>query len=88
MPKERTHTRLSKRDLELIVAVVVSAHRRGWTVAEVVRQRLVQNETVLSMCGEPDPEYVLISSETRRLLRLRRRFASWQSARPADGEGT
>ena len=94
MPKRRTHTRLSKRDIELIVGVVYRAGREGWTVAEVVRHRLRQNETALSMCLEPedadeqgdaaqgggDATYRLIASETTRILRLQRRFASWRSA--------
>jgi hypothetical protein len=93
MPKQRTHARLSKRDIELIVGVVYRAGREGWTVAEVVRHRLRQNETALRMCMEEDADeqhaapqeardltYRLIASETRRILRLQRRFASWRSA--------
>ena len=97
MPKRRTNTRLSKRDIELIVAVIDRAYRDGWTVAQVVRYRLRQNETVLSICMEEDADeqgagahdgrdatYQLIASETRRIRRLVRRFASWQGDDSAD----
>ena len=45
MRNEPTQTRLSKRDIELIVDVVDRAWRDGWTVARVVRHQLRQNET-------------------------------------------
>ena len=100
MPKTDTQTRLSKRDIELIVGVVVRAYYEGRTVAEIVEHRLVQNETALSMCEPPkrsarakgrkaaipDPEYRLITAETRRILRLRQRFASWQRGQTQEPE--
>lgn len=92
MPKQHPPARLSKRDIELIIAVLDCAHREDWTVAEVVRHRLAQNEEALDLCAHPDRVgrtssrrekasaaiYRQIVAETRRIHRLMRRFASWQ----------
>ena len=82
MRRDPTHTRLSKRDIELIIAVVDCAWRNDWPVAQVVEHRLTQNWVALSMCledGDADASR-LITAETRRIRRLQRRFTSWRAA--------
>jgi hypothetical protein len=97
MPKQRMHTRLSKRDIGLIIAVVDRARRDGCTVAQVVQHWLRQNEKELSWDPDEDTDeqgaathedddatYRLIASETRRIRRVMRRFASWRTDDSAD----
>jgi hypothetical protein len=81
MPKQRMQTRLSKRDIEFIIAMVEFALRHSWTVAQVVQHRLSQNETglITSLEDADDAMHRQIASETRRIHRLMRRFASWQA---------
>ncbi len=90
MRRKPAHKLLSKPDVDLIIAVLDCAWRNDWPVARVVNHRLTQNAVALSMCIEDgdDDEYVVVSAETRRLVRLQRRFASWRrerSARPRSG---
>jgi hypothetical protein len=86
MATEHTQTPLSTRDIELVVSVLDCAWRNGWSVAEVIRHRLTQNEVALSMSLEDgdDDAYRMITAETRRIERLQRRFASWRAADSAE----
>ena len=81
MPRQPTQSRLSEHVIELIVSVVRWAWRDGRSVANVVQHRLTQNETALEICvedGDADGAR-MITAETKQLLRLQQRFASWRA---------
>jgi len=85
MPRQPTQSRLSEHDIELILGVLRYAWRKGWPVARVIEQRLTQNSTALEICiedGDADGART-ITAETKRILRLQQRFASWRAAEAA-----